>query len=62
MQVPRGRFLLNKCEKNFKYIAKEYPGSKRSFTNQQEESTLDTLIIVSRSQEVVFLSTSVNQL
>ena len=36
-QVPRGCFLINKCENNSKYIDKEYPGTKRLFSYQQDE-------------------------
>ena len=35
IQVPRGRFLINKCENNYKYIDKYYSSHKRSFSNQQ---------------------------
>ena len=35
IQVPRGRFLINKCENNSKYIDYKHPGPKRSFSNQQ---------------------------
>ena len=34
-QVPISRFLINKCEKNSKYIDKEYPGPKKLFSYQQ---------------------------
>ena len=33
--MTRGRFLINKCENNYKYIDKYYSGPKRSFSNQQ---------------------------
>ena len=35
IQVTRGRFLINKCENNSKYIDYKHPGPKRSFSNQQ---------------------------
>ena len=35
IQVPRGQFLIDKCENNSKYIDKYYSSPNRSLYNQQ---------------------------
>ena len=54
IQVPISRFLINKCENNSKYIDNSIQVPRGRFLSTSVKTTLNTLIIVSRSQEVVF--------